>query len=229
MWSHEVVLVESGLDLRVVDVLALELGEDRVEIELKASNGVLKLEGFEDVRVEGAQVADGMAVHLNASSTAGHPSGVVVVSRKREGLLFVFAESNGARLLHDLVKNALNDFNVSTVVEHHAANLADVASTSLTSRVEHAAVADFENFLGNRLFSVLLEGHEESRDHGGTDHLVLKSLGVSQSDALVIVDGETETDVVVFLRDQATGQALNVPGLSTFMTEQVLEFVGRLE
>jgi len=188
-WSHEVVLVEIGLDLCVVDILALELGEDGVEIEFEASNGVLEFEGFEDVRVEGTQVADGMAVHLNASSTAGHPSGIVAVSRKREGLLFVFAESNGARLLHDLVKDALNDFDVSTVVEHHAANLADIASTGLTSRVEHAAVADLENFLGNGFFSVLLKGHEESGNHGSADHLVFKSLRVGQGDALIIVDG----------------------------------------
>lgn len=173
--------VEGVGELLVLEVLFSELAEDGVEVELEASNGVLEFEVVENFRVKDTHVTDGAVIQDDGSSTSGHPSGVGVVSYELEVLDLVFAllkfmsilETDGASLLHDLLNHSLDDFEVSTRVKDHAGNLADVTSSSFTSRFEDTAVTDLEHLLGDRLLLVLLKSHEKSRNHRGTYNLVL--------------------------------------------------------
>ena len=63
-------------------------------------------------------------------------------------------------------------------VQKHETNFSVILGSSISSGVNGHAVADLENFLGNSFFLIRLEYLEQSRNEGGSDHLVLKSLGV---------------------------------------------------
>ena len=167
-------------ELLVLEVLFSELAEDGVEVEFEASNGVLELEVVENFWVEDTHVSDGAAVQDDGSSTSRHPSRIGVVSNKLEVLYLVFAllklmsvlETDRASLLHNLLDHSLDHFKVSTLIKDHAANLANVTSSSLTTRLEDTAVTDLEHFLRNRLLLVFLKSHEKSRNHRSTDNLI---------------------------------------------------------
>lgn len=112
-------------------------------------------------------------VQDNMGSTTRHPSGIFVVTNKFE----VFT-ANRSSLFHHKVNHTVNVLHGSSLIQNHAANLADITSTSFRIRHEDRAVADLKNFLGNLFLLVLLKSHKKSRNHRSTDHFVLKSLRV---------------------------------------------------
>jgi len=180
------VRVERVDELLVLEVFLSELTEDGIEVEFEAGNGVLELEGIEDFGVKDTHMADVATVDGDVSTTARHPSRIGVVSNKLEVLglvlplllLMSILETNRAGFLHDQLNHSLDNLKVGARIENHAADLADITSSSLTSRVKDTTVGNLEHFLGNGLLLVLLESHQKSGNHRGTDNLVLKSLRV---------------------------------------------------